>query len=294
MRQWRSCALPPRRWRSTCRAIPRASHAPAEAYEKDGAVCFRSCIEPNFIDLVARAVSENRENPGIGFEYLVAEGGEGGFWNDYCNWRQIKGFHEFLRNSGIASIARSLLPGGNAHFYHEHVLVKEKGSLKETPWHQDQPYYPFDGPLLSLWMPLDSVSKETTLKFVKGSHMWGEFIPRKFETEMEYTPIRPVCESYQHIPRDISSQSTKYEIISWAAEPGDIIAFNGRTIHGAKGNSGEGPRRVVSWRFLGDDAILVERPWDISPPTTGDLEWGQRLGETSSRHFPRLHSAGYL
>eukprot|EP00954_Amorphochlora_amoebiformis_P017789 1321552-Amorphochlora_amoeboformis.AAC.1 len=36
MRQWRSCALPPRRWRSTCRAIPRASHAPAEAYEKDG------------------------------------------------------------------------------------------------------------------------------------------------------------------------------------------------------------------------------------------------------------------
>lgn len=32
-----------------------------------------------------------------------------------------------------------------AAFYHDHVLVKEPGAESETPWHQDQPYYPVDG-----------------------------------------------------------------------------------------------------------------------------------------------------
>lgn len=29
--------------------------------------------------------------------------------------------------------------------YHNHVIVKESGSTKETPWHQDQAYYEIDG-----------------------------------------------------------------------------------------------------------------------------------------------------
>ena len=33
----------------------------------------------------------------------------------------------------------------SAVFYHEHVLVKEPGAQRVTPWHCDQPYYPIDG-----------------------------------------------------------------------------------------------------------------------------------------------------
>jgi len=29
--------------------------------------------------------------------------------------------------------------------YSNHVIVKESGSTKETPWHQDQAYYEIDG-----------------------------------------------------------------------------------------------------------------------------------------------------
>ena len=29
--------------------------------------------------------------------------------------------------------------------YHEHVLTKEPGTTKRTPWHHDQSYYPIDG-----------------------------------------------------------------------------------------------------------------------------------------------------
>jgi len=30
-------------------------------------------------------------------------------------------------------------------FYHEHVLNKEPGTEKPTPWHHDQSYYPING-----------------------------------------------------------------------------------------------------------------------------------------------------
>ena len=41
----------------------------------------------------------------------------------------------------------------------------------------------------------------------------------------------------------------------------------GKTIHGAPGNSSASrSRRVVSLRFLGDDAVFARRPWRTSPP----------------------------
>jgi hypothetical protein len=39
-------------------------------------------------------------------------------------------------------------------------------------------------------MPLDPVSLETTIEFVKGSHLWNKwFYPRKFSTFKNYQVI---------------------------------------------------------------------------------------------------------
>ena len=32
-----------------------------------------------------------------------------------------------------------------AVFFHEHVFIKDPGTTRGTPWHQDQPYYPVNG-----------------------------------------------------------------------------------------------------------------------------------------------------
>lgn len=73
-------------------------------------------------------------------------------------------------------------------FYHEHVLNKEPGTEKETPWHHDQAYYPVDGDnVVSIWMPVDPVSLDSSVKFVRASHTWGHwFYPRKFASERNY------------------------------------------------------------------------------------------------------------
>ena len=53
--------------------------------------------------------------------------------------------------------------------------------------------------------------------------------------------------TYEDVPED-EIESGKWEILAWSCEPGDVIAFQGRTLHGAPGNLTFGPRRNLSTR----------------------------------------------
>ena len=76
------------------------------------------------------------------------------------------------------------------------------------------------------------------------------------------------------------------DIREYAMEPGDAVAFNYMTLHGARGNTSQTRRRAFSLRLVGDDARFVERPGRTSPPFPGhDMVPGQRLRED---WFPRL------
>ena len=66
--------------------------------------------------------------------------GEGGrFFDDYCNWTRIPEFVDVVRNSPAAQAAAELMGSRSAQMFHDHVLVKEPGTSKPTPWHQDRP-----------------------------------------------------------------------------------------------------------------------------------------------------------
>ncbi|MGI9503340.1 MAG: phytanoyl-CoA dioxygenase family protein, partial [Geminicoccaceae bacterium] len=58
--------------------------------------------------------------------------------------------------------------------------------------------------------------------------------------------------------------------MGWAVSPGDAIAFDYRTIHGAPANtSAKRQRRAFSLRLLGDNARFVRRDGiATSPPFT--------------------------
>lgn len=77
----------------------------------------------------------------------MTQGSDGGgaYFNDYCNWGWIEEFKEFVFHSPAAALAARFMKSSQVSFYHEHVLNKEPGSSKRTPWHHDQSYYPIDG-----------------------------------------------------------------------------------------------------------------------------------------------------
>eukprot|EP00058_Branchiostoma_floridae_P027272 XP_002612763.1 hypothetical protein BRAFLDRAFT_97256 [Branchiostoma floridae] len=120
-------------------------------------------------------------------------------------------------------------------------------------------------------MPVDPVPMETCVQFVRGSQGWGWFCPRKFATTLNYslTGGDTGSKTFRDVP-DIDGDRDKYDILTWDVQPGDCIVFHMKTLHGAPANPSLSlRRRVVSTRWVGDDAVLAERPWEVSPPITG-------------------------
>ena len=253
-----------------------------EAFQRDGAVCLRGVFEERWLATVARGIEANLANPSEFSESLA--GGIGRFFNDYCNWQRIPAYRDFIMHSPAAEIAARLMGSAKGIFYHEHLLIKEPGNQNKTPWHQDQPYYPVDGrQVCSIWMPLDPVPVESSLGFVRGSHVSGPlYIPRKFATQKNYQ-LKNADDStglagFENVPGDIDSRPDKYEILSWPLEPGDCVVFYGATLHGAAGNVSDNvSRRAFSTRWFGEEARFVERPWELSPPFTGGLKVGEGM-----------------
>merc|ERR1711974_450975 len=174
-------------------------------FQEDGAILLRGVLSSEWVDIVQKGIEANLASPSQYSERLAEKEGQGSYFNDYCNWQRIQEFRQFAFESPAAEIAAKMMRSSYAVFYHEHVLDKEPGAEKETPWHQDQPYYPVDGhSLVSLGMPVDPVSLDSAVKFVRGSHRWGRwFHPRKFATAKNYKVEMEVGgRKYEDVPLD--------------------------------------------------------------------------------------------
>lgn len=77
-------------------------------------------------------------------------------------------------------------------------------------------------------------------------------------------------------------------VAAFEIEPGDAVAFNYKTLHGARGNSAGSRRRAFSLRLVGDHAGYVERPGPTSPPFPGHgMAPGEKLRED---WFPTIYA----
>jgi len=248
------------------------------AFREDGVICLRGLFEP-WVDTLRDGVQRNYERPGEYFAENTAVQDSGSFWDDYCNWGRIPEFRRFLFESDMARIAAEVMSSSTAQLFHDHVLVKEPGTVKRTPWHQDAPYYFVEGwQTVSFWLPLDPVGEAQSLRLIAGSHAWPGLVrPVKWADDSDF--YNAGGEPYIALP-ELDESSGDYPIRVWAMQPGDAVLFHFRTLHGAAGNELPGRRRAFSVRWVGDDARYTARPGRTSPPFPGHgMRPGQRLRE---------------
>jgi ectoine hydroxylase-related dioxygenase (phytanoyl-CoA dioxygenase family) len=102
------------------------------------------------------------------------------------------------------------------------------------PWNHDQPYYCVNGNQnVSMWIALDAVPAQTTMRFIAGSHKRNRwFIPRIF---VDATPYAEEDEHYERIP-DLDAEIGHHQVISRDVEPGEVIVFHYRAVHDGPGN----------------------------------------------------------
>lgn len=259
--------------------------ATIEEFREKGATVLRGVFK-DWVQTLQDGVAANMADPDPNARIYKGENGGGRFFVDYCNWARIPEYKDFIFNSAAAEIGAELMDSQKVQLFHEHVLVKEAQTGVPTPWHQDAPYYCVDcSKTLSIWVPLDEVPRETTLEFVSGSHKWDKFYrPQRFDGS-----ALNENDGLEEIP-DVNGNRDDYEIIGWAVSPGDAIAFDYRTIHGAPANtSASSERRAFSLRLVGDGAKFVRREGIVtSPPFTQlSLQHGDAF---EADEFPVLSS----
>lgn len=245
------------------------------AFKRDGAACLRG-VFTDWIDVMASGIERNMRDPGPMASELSGGPDDGRFFDDYCNWTRIPEFGRVVRDSPAAELAAFFMESDSAQFFHDHVLVKEPGTQKLTPWHSDMPYYFVAGSqTISFWIPLDPV-RDTTLRLIAASHLWNRDVrPVRWADSSDF-----YAGVAGYLPVPDPDQDSSLQVLEWQMEPGDAVIFDYRTVHGARGNATSRRRRALSLRWVGDDVRYVDRPGRTSPPYAGHgMVPGQRLRE---------------
>ena len=242
-----------------------ADNEAVAAFARDGVVCVRQVLSAQEVAAAAAAIDAVLARPGPLAQVASGARDPGAFIEDFCRWPEIPQIERLARHSRVPAVAATLMAARQLRFYHDHVLVKEAATAQRTPWHQDQPYYNVDGRGVSAWITVDPVPMDGSLELVAGSHRGPWLMPRTFLTkEARWFPEGTLAE----LP-DIDADPAAFDIRRYALQPGDAIFFDFLTMHGAPGFPYPSRRRVLSLRYMADDARHAPRPWRTSPPFGG-------------------------
>ena len=238
------------------------THNETQEYLNNGVVMLPRVFSMAWIEYLRDATEVAMANPGPhGEEYAK---GNGRFFGDLDVAKRQAPFKNFIHQSPAAQIIGTIMASNNVNFFYDQLLVKERSTEDKTPWHQDQPYWAVKGfQVASIWLPLDAVSKDTSLQYVKGSHRWNAYNPHHFSDNTPYEGT-----GLPELP-DIDAEPDKYKILAWNMKPGDCLVFQAMIVHGSAGNpSSSNRRRAYSTRWTGDDARYKHITGEVAIPTS--------------------------
>ena len=266
-------------------------------YDRDGVVCVRSAFDARWIDVLEDGMTQHLGDPTRRARVWDSdEQGRTMRW-DSMAWRRIPQYERFIRDSGAAALAGTVMGSDAVNFYFDAVFVRSAGSQFETPWHQDEPYWTVDGfDTCTIWMPLVPVRAENALAFVPGSHRWGEAYEHydfgrlnpDAKDDVDHSDFSHAAD--RPVP-DIAADPERYGVVSWDMEPGDCAVFNSRIMHGGSGRLPDNTElRVFTSKWLGDNVRIAFRDVGMDPDfselmTAHGLGPGDRPG---TELLPRL------
>ncbi len=231
--------------------------AAVDAFRRDGVVHLRGAFAPRWLDLAARGIARNLAHPGPFHRDHTPPGSPGRYLFDFWTWSETPEFRELIHDSPAGAIAARLLGADAVRMVMDNWFLREAGATAGAPWHHDEPYFDFEGRLCVLWLPLEPVTGDEGLTFVRGSHRWGRlFAAPQFSDNV---PFR--CEGARYEPVPDVEREYAGELLGARTTPGDCLVFDFRTLHGATAGARPLPRtaRRMTLRFAAEGARVVPR-----------------------------------
>ena len=255
-----------------------------EAYARDGVVFLPGVLDAAALADAQASYDWSLANPGRGAS-RIAQASDATFYNDLYNPDVLTGYRGMLQTSPIPRIVADLWGARDVWFMYEQVFLKEGGEARRTPWHQDSSYLTIKGPHLAvIWITFDAVSQANSLEFVRGSHLGQLYNGSRFELGDDTAPLHPKS-ALPRLP-DIEAQRGKFDIVSFATEPGDLVIFHPGTLHGGAPTHPGQRRRTLTLRFFGTECFYDPRDGGAGPSVAG-LHERKRAGDP-------LHDPAFL
>ena len=258
-----------------------------ETYYRDGVLKLPGMFDEDWIEILNKGLDNNIETPTRRSRICYKDTSGRSMFYDHTAWQGIEEYRKFIFNSPAAQICGQLMGSATVNFFFDSVFVRSTGTQFETPWHQDEPYWSVEGyDACSLWMPLVPVKRKSSLSLVPGSHRlktvfkqynFGDLNPvrKKNVDQVDFSDI-----AEQEFP-DINADPARFGVVSWDMQPGDCIAFNGRTMHGGSGKLDDDCElRVFTTKWMGDDVRIKFRDCGMDPDHSSDMiEKGLKPGD---------------
>jgi len=231
-------------------------------YTQDGVVLLKSALREPWLSEVRKAWQWSIDHPGP-LAALLTPGSTA--TQDLCNPQSLPHYQPLLEGSPLKDIAAALMQSSEIWFMYEQVFHKPDSGCPRTPWHQDTSYLAVNGPdLLAMWISLDSVPEAAALEFVRGSHQGPLYNTSRFDPE---DATRPIFESTRmpDLP-DIEDDRGSFDLVRFATEPGDVLAFHTSMLHGGGAtDEATNRRRTLTLRFFGERSYYDQRPGPAGP-----------------------------
>jgi len=248
-------------------------------FKEHGVTFCKGAFDKKWIKLLSQGVQRNMKTPGRFGRRYSNSNTEGEFFYDTCNWQNIPEFKRFFFESPCHILAKQILECKKVNLFFETLFCRSHGAQKETPWHQDQPYWPINDQTTtcSIWIPLVSVEKESSLEFIKGTHK----VKKNYE-KFNFANLNPdkkedvftITNKQEDIPiPDIAKERDKLDIISWDMQPGDCTIHDPKILHGGSGKLKKDKNLLVfNSQWIPYGSKIFHRKEGMDPDIVNDME----------------------
>jgi len=269
-----------------------------EQFLRDGVVCLREVIDPQWIELTREGLEELRGAPSP--YATVVDNGDLYLYVDQMPSLHNGKLRRVAMESGAADIAKRLCDAPRMRWLYDQVFYKGSGPVAETPWHQDTAYAPFNGmDIIRVWMPVDPVPRQTTIEVVRGSHLWNVVYATAKVKVLEDNKDATTVSKFSYLDKrgevlppvpDIEARRDSFDIVGHEVNPGDVVVFNYHVLHHAgAGMNAHAKRRALAILFADERTSFGQ----CDNPVPGPVEhagkaWvkGQTLAD-----FPEIFPA---
>lgn len=231
----------------------------AQAIRRDGWALVKDAVSREDCEALKAAIDDCRASPGPHHRTLSPQGTPV-MESELFRWHDTPAIKRVATEGALKRLASQVFGTDEVILLEDQWFYSDAGSGTKSPWHQDHPYHPLEPWFLTIWVPLDPPSGPVGLKTITGSHEGAVFAPVEFSAQ--HATLGAGAFSCEPVP-DIDGAPDRFAVAEPAADVGDAVLLDSRTLHAAGGQCEDVFRRI-SIRFAHPQTRIVPRPWSIA------------------------------